>query len=599
MGLSATCIQLKITSANKVMDSPQLTTVVHRILFWNPWSTVDFIAELAGFAERTVREKLAADPAVETIETPSEFGSKTDTVYALTRRAQLELYGRNIDPRFMAEALMMGYSRLRKGRDIIRKLHLNGLKMPWVISPWRPTRRGALFDGLLKVEAPKGSQMLVGVIGYHSDSTFFGEEQLVKDWQQWRKKHASLPATLLFWDPRFIVGEAKQIREFSRNENGDVVCFFPENSDPEKRWVYLNSSKFSPTGLPPWGRGSPSSLKALEKTEIEHFHPNIRKRRYPHAETFQQWLAGNHQDGVGRYVPDFLELSNKEIMMLRWLLLYPALDRQTFVEIAANSLGGPVYESSRSTLKRVFNQRIKKLTNLGYAKEIEDFASHYALTDNGMGFFSALSGFDTDVMAAIWGHPERTGKFSYQQEHQKRILSLIRKIATDGVLVGAGTESNRMVFYDIQRISVEIPRIEIRPDLIVTVRFDENKDQTFWIEVDRGTRKGRKIRWKLEKMFNIFYAQKKPFRIEPILYVVDCGDIRNEGRVRYILDLLKKVYDRYPNTRLRVLVTSADMLDQGNGGFLEQPIWREFYLGKVDRLPRSLKESMIGGAAQH
>jgi hypothetical protein len=281
--------------------------------------------------------------------------------------------------------------------------------------------------------------------------------------------------------------------------------------------------------------------------------------------------------------------------MLRWLLCYPALDRGTFIDIATREAGGVSKGNRAGSQGHQFNQRVLALRKLGLAAEIKQFAGHYALTQEGMRFFSLLNGIGSDVMSGSWGHPEKIGKFAFQQAHQTRVLGIIRKIAREGILLHAGTESNRLVFYDIEFVSERIPKIEIRPDVIISVQVNETARQSFWIEVDRGTRKGEKIRWKLEKMFKIFYAHKNPFGIEPVLYMIDCGDIHNESRVRYILNLLKNLSSYYPRVPLQVMVTSADLFDHVRGTFLTQPIWRMFYLGRVEKTPQSLAEIFLQG----
>lgn len=568
---------------------------LHEILFWNPWSTNDFLAELSGLSVRTVRERLAADDTVEKIEAPSEFGRKRNTVYALTRCQQIRLFDRNMSPAFMAEALMMGFSRLRKGRDIIRVLHHNGLKMPWVISPWRPFKRGSLFDALVKVENLHGGQMLIAVVGHHSELNFIGVEHLVRVWLKWRQKDGRLPAALLFWDPGFNVGEARFLRSFCVNENGDVVCFYPFSRHTADRWIYLNDQNFYPVAIPPWERGVSLSPQKSSAVGIDRLHADIRIQRYPYAERLDIWLAQNAAGAAG-ITADFLDMSNREIEMFRWLMLFPALDRQTFVEMVVSPIGGGIEGCDRASQQRAFNQRLRKLLSRGYATEIDHFPGHYALTPKGMRFYSMLTGLEAKAMAMSWGHPDRIGKFSFQQEHQARIWKLIKGIAREGILMRAGTDSNRLIFYDIQRVSVEIPKIEIRPDAIITIRIGDLKYQTFWVEVDRGTRKGQKIRWKIEKLFHVFYAHINPSPIEPVLYIVDCESGKNENRVRYILKLLQRLYGFFPRTPLRFLITSTDLLDEFNGTFLDQPIWREFYLGGVDKRLRSLGEILEGFA---
>jgi hypothetical protein len=275
-----------------------------------------------------------------------------------------------------------------------------------------------------------------------------------------------------------------------------------------------------------------------------------------------------------------------EVEMFRWLLLFPALDRETYA-VLSNINAYSHY--SLKNFKQLFTQITQKLQKGDYSTEIKAYPDHHALTPKGMRFFSLIAGIDAEEMASAWGHPERVGKFAFQQKHQSLVLKIIRQLAEDRDLVRAGTESNRLIFYDIRRFAKRIKRIEIRPDLIATLRC-KNKFQTFWIEVDRGTRKGKNIRWKLEKMFYIFFARKSPSPIMPVLFVIDCEKGKNESRVRYILKLLKQFSAVFPQTPLHLLITSADLLDQIPGTFIKKPIWREFYLGQVNKRTRSLEE---------
>jgi len=561
------------------MIDPKKWELVDSLMFWNPWSSVEFLAEMSGISASTVRRRLSQEGKFEAIEIPNQFG-KNRKVFALKRSRQLSLLGLNMHPAFMAEALMMSFARLQSVRDLFSVLHRGGLQISWMISPWRPGHRGSMFDGLLKVATWDGGQMLLAVIHRNQDLNLLGYESLIKAWGRWRKKVPEHPAMLLLLDPGSSSGAVRRFQEV----NDEVVCYRPR-SDPEERWVYLTKD-LKRTDIPPWGRGIGKPPAYFNELSVKTIHAGVRVTRHPHAESLAEWLISKNVTGIGQLTTSYLSLRPSEIEMFRWLALFPALDAATYV--ALNKFNAHSHNTIKK-YKQLFKQTTNKLQRKGFVTKIMARSDQYALTPKGMLFFSLIVGLEAEEFSRSWGRPERVGKFSFQKSHQALVLRIIQHLCRGGNLVSAGTESNRLIYFDVRRAPKKLSRIEIRPDVIATLNLN-HRLQTFWIEVDRGTRKGKKLRWKLEKLFYIFFARKKPGPIMPVLYVVACENGNHESRIRYILKLLKRLFALLPGTPLHLLITTADLLEQISGNFIEKPIWREFYLGKVQKRTRSLRE---------
>ena len=566
---------------------------IAKVSFWNPWSTSSFIAKRTGFPEQIVSEHLENQYFFEGLTLPiltRDAQPARQKVYMLNRSKQLEIMGLNMKPTFMAQALMMSYSRLNQAREVISFLNTMGA-VSWAISPWRPTRKGSLFDGLLKMVTNDGKQMLLGLVVPFPELNEIGYEHFLKVWEMWRKKTQRLPSALLLWEPKLTLPDARRLSMIPLFTNGDIACYVSlEDTHPgqEDKWLYLNSKNVYRTSISPWDRGigmHPALFKNIG--EQQFFSREVRKTRHPGAETFGYWVQAKKQLEMCNMVEGFLSMRSSELEMFRWLSQYPALDQSTYAEIVTRGNRGAL---PRSRAKNEFDSRMNNPLNRGYAKELENYPSHYVITEQGMKFYGHLSGLDEEILSKNLGFPGLSGKFSFQQKHQDRILKIIGQMAGEGIIESLGTESNRFYFYEIQRTFLEpIKKIEIRPDITGIIRI-QDYHQYFWLEVDRGTRKGRKIIWKLEKMFLIFHAKYSSFLIPPIFFIIDCEDGKNENRIRYIAKKLTTMYQKFPNTPLQVMLTSAELMDQIEGAFLTKRIWRRYYLGKMETTTRSLEE---------
>ena len=97
-------------------------------------------------------------------------------------------------------------------------------------------------------------------------------------------------------------------------------------------------------------------------------------------------------------------------------------------------------------------------------------------------------------------------------------------------------------------------------------------DTTFWLEVDRGTERGRALLDKLARYYRHAHRQWPWDRALPRLLIV--VEHQDESRLGYLRQRLRRLNQKY-QMELDVRLTRADLLATGSGGLdPTRPKWR-------------------------
>ena len=208
---------------------------------------------------------------------------------------------------------------------------------------------------------------------------------------------------------------------------------------------------------------------------------------------------------------------------------------------------------------------------------MEGPAHLYLPGEKGLALLAGLSGVKTEAANRYLGFPVRPGQFRTQVEHHRITADFMLRLFSEGSLSAWDFIASRFVFSKLRAPSrPEIRKLVILPDSSGMLSLEGGKRSLFWLEVDRGTRKGRRLDAKLEKYFLAYYAWLSWAPIPPLLYLIETFDERDEARLQEIVRRLEKQGRKHPGTPLTVFVTTGDLLRRSIGLLADARIWRRF-----------------------
>jgi hypothetical protein len=216
------------------------------------------------------------------------------------------------------------------------------------------------------------------------------------------------------------------------------------------------------------------------------------------------------------------------------------------------------------------------LSALGLSQEIENMPGHHILTQAGLALLAKTEGIDPQSLNSYTGAPTRAFIYRQQKAHTARIFQFMTWVAKSGLMLSWSMNAARLYFYDIELAWERIPRLCIVPDSIGHLLYRDRVHE-YWLEVDRGTRFGRRLEGNLARYFQVFFAGRCSFKPAPVIYIAENARGSGEARLRYIVSKFRALSGRYPGTPVKILLTTGELIDQQAHRSLEDArIWRVF-----------------------
>jgi DNA-binding MarR family transcriptional regulator len=309
------------------------------------------------------------------------------------------------------------------------------------------------------------------------------------------------------------------------------------------------------------------------------------KHAYPKATNLRTWAEANQgSQELARDVCSLLALGVPEIQALERIGLHPPATIRRL-----RAAGGTVRDRNQMRAK------VHRLEDLGLVRTREDAQTTITITQSGISLLGALSGISAELADELLGWPNRPQTYARQREHYQRITGFLLWLHRAGRVEDWSTMKCRYRFRDVSVGAVQRWAVTIHPDGEGDFVFCDGRKVRFWLEVDRGTRTGRRFSAQLEKYYLIRYARIQAVNIPVLLYITDTGGEQDEGRLRSAARrLARQGQTRYPESRLHILFTTGDLIDrfdEGDPGVVR--IWRRFARGRLERELLSLEQGLI------
>ena len=546
-------------------------------LFYNPWSTTREIAALTRLPLWRVQETIVDFPkALERISIPwSRDDQRAHAlVHAPTSWAQRRYIGRFRSPKLLASALLMRDQRLAFTRNLLMEINAaDGLN--WSISPWKARRKGMLFDAITSLSAGPGRAILGVFVHPPSFASLPWYEQVVSDWIAWRDKSGNIqPSNLYICKPTLENQTVKAYlaRKVKESHGNIIVLANTHNQSPLSGWQMLTNNPLT---------AAPDVLLSTEGFA----HIGVTNNPFPGAARLRTWAEARQEtEELGKNLMALLELGGAEIRTLTLVGLYPPA---TIKRLRASS----------ATLRKQNQMRaqVRRLENLGLVETHRDSRSTITITAEGISLLGGLAGTAPELTDELLGWPNRPTTYARQAAHYQRIYSFLLWLHQAGRAENWSTMKCRYRFREISVGGTRRKVVTIHPDGEGDFIFSDGRRMRFWLEVDRGTRTGRRFSVQLEKYYLIRYARVSPVNIPLLLYVTDTGDGQDEGRLRSAARrLADQGRQRYPGSQLQALFTTGDLIDRfADGDPGRVPIWRCFSGGQLGRTLVSLEDGIL------
>jgi hypothetical protein len=558
----------------------EIIVKVGRFLFYNPWSPQSLIVRLTGLG-RDGASVLGDRAIFERVRIPCWNARGYQDVYGLTAKAQIELTGLSRPPRALGEALLMQYGRLERARQVLAELARAG-RLLWSISPWRATPRAPCWDALLAVERGQGQASLAGLVIPMQNASLEWYLDVLACWARWRKASCAIPAMLILWNPPLGALARKYLSELTPGDTqSPVVCFFGEALSGIGRFEPLESRLKGREPRFDWVQ--PARVPA-ELLLQEAFSPDARRRRIPKAGTLSSW-AGKDASELAYSLSFFYRAHAGEIQLLETLARFPGLTALGYRQLNREKKAG-----------RALARRLSALVSAELVAEVQEPAAglptRYFLAERGLVLLSGLVGVGERAWNRYLGWPLRPGQFRQERQHMGITLDFMLGLQREGVLPAWDFTAARYVYAAFERpMGGKTQRLVILPDSAGAILLSHRRWCLFWLEVDRGTRRGKSLTWKLEKYFLAQFARLISGPIPPLIYLVATPNGRDEKRLRFVAHTLLRLGEKYPGAHFTAVLVTGELLGRSRAPILEARIWRRFYRDAFNPELVSLREA--------
>jgi hypothetical protein len=530
-----------------------------RLLFYNPWCSRRVISALAGL-DRSGQKQLEERKLFERLRVPRENAQGHQILYALTAGGQRAFTGRYRSPLLLAETLLMQYGRLDRARRGLVQLSLAGM-LGWAISPWKATRSGPYFDALFTL-CKGNSRALLAALS--APLPYAGPEwhlDLISAWRRFCAKNFNQPALLIFWNPRLSAWACEYLgRNAPAGAGCRVMVFHGEDLSADGEQLLL--------GPPGSARGTlwngPPSLPENRIVQEEFIFAS-RRTPYRGGATLGEWAEKSGHPSACTLV-NFLDTQKGALDLLEAIARYPGLSPRDHK-----------YLDSRPRSQRKQAARMKGLLSAGLVEQTGALDGGCLATRSGLALLAGLAGLNTEDANRYLGWPVRASQFKEQHRHLKSVAEFMLRLKRERALVSWNFLASRARFLIVQPGEHKLRRMVIWPDSIGIVKLAPKVGALFWLEVDRGTRRGSRLEAKLEKYFLAHTALLATSTAPIIVYLVDTGSGQDEARLRQVSRTLEAIGRRYPGSPLSVLLGTGQLLVKSTGPIMGALLWRRYW----------------------
>ena len=537
------------------------TEVLARFLYYNPCSSSAFLQQVLGWRERQVRYQLRQMNGVIAHEIPIlDSQPYHRRVYSLDEPTQRRVMGASRDPDDMAMAAMMGYYRLRKVRSEILPVIIYHQAPRWIISPWRVSGGGPYLDALCCLPAPSSRQVLIAMV---DASQGLGNQwflDLAKSWVAWRE-HSSqtISATLYFWDTPHPEIALSVITDQENQGNGGIVVV----SSGQKREQYTHHYQLM-TG------SDPILLNPA------HFLVGTRKSRRVGARSGVSpivWASEHHRE-IGKAAAVFERLTRTHIFVLQQVIRHPGLTSDHY--------------RSRRRSQRQKRDHPKYLRDLSERELIqtsrvgEEAGPRHTPTSLGVSILAGIHGLQIGKANRYFGYPVRDDACQAVSQHLQEIGDLMMNWELEGLV--QTWSANYLSFTFVADYNDDRRSIKIVPDAAGILSGDDAL-LYFWLELDRGTKYGAKLKHQLEKYLLAGVARSSGNFVPLTLFFISSTRTHDQTRLAYILDKLAQCSSAgLAHSGSVLLFTTREQYSHiAPSRLVSANIWRRYAAGTIEK----------------
>jgi hypothetical protein len=542
------------------MTLPPGAARLAQVLYHHPWAALDFAAEMAGAPPSSAHRW--ARGAFEALDVPSVTPHKAWRRVLYPGLSVQKALGRPYrSPRLLERALLMNYARLPAARSYIRQVALSG-RLAWSISPWEPCANPAVtFDGLMAVRSEAG-YYLAGLVAPSANAGLDWYTALLSIWRRWQK-HMPFPAALFVVDFGLAGGEMKMLAESLRTSGGDYLerVFVSDGRSAERD---IERGSAAVRGAVPVPAALPGARAFIR--DCLAWEPY-------RAETFLYWARRNSPRAYW-----FATSPKSALLTLAAVARWPGMSSRQYAAILENRVRHPG----------------KVLGRLRESGMIEEDGGMCAVSERGLGLLAGVNGISEKLMGRMYKGQTALACYTVSRRHTQAVSAFVLPLIRSGELTAWEVARAAYRFRLGQR-----ERLEIRPDGAGAVRTRDGRTIFFWLEVDRGTRRGAKLAKQIRRYIRALGANAAEMPMPVILFVIATGSGGDEARLRRIArELEKQARASIRSHELCALLTTQDLMARyarSARGLRESPvqwkIWRRFSNASYDPLLLSLAEA--------
>jgi hypothetical protein len=211
-------------------------------------------------------------------------------------------------------------------------------------------------------------------------------------------------------------------------------------------------------------------------------------------------------------------------------------------------------------------------------------------SEAGLALLAGLAGVSPKAFNRYLGWPVRAGAFRKVEQHQDVVTGFMLHLLREGALAHWSFNAARYTFtLPRPQDGAGLRQVRVYPDSAGVLDWEDGQGGLFWLEVDRGTRRGKRLSWKLEKYFLIHFSLAAPTHVPPILYLVSGPAGREEKRLQAVGRALSCLARTRPGTSLTLLLTTMSKVSAWTGPILDAPVWLRFAGDRLDERKVSLR----------
>jgi hypothetical protein len=540
-----------------------------RYLFGNPWSSKSHLARIFRVSDKHI-QRLVNDSdhfyAKTTSFAHNERGFQN--LYYLTRRGERDLIGRYRHPLITTRARVSQYEHLAGTRHFLEMLAQAGV-FEWGITPHVLGPSGRGFDALFRarVEGQPDLSILAALMTSSIAMPSGWYVRTINRWKKWAQRTPEFPIALIFLAHHLYEQALIYINSrTSLPDNGLVVLAHPTNHPDKFLWEYLDQNNPPMRSFyAPWQRG----VGFMKDSMLDHRFI-LGQRKY-----YSGIVESQDLDFIRRTEPEMVDLleifeacTAKQLEILRSISRFPLIGLKG-LKLRHTGSSGAIYKALLALEERALIER----RPYDVQRSI--------ITSLGERLLALLNNRTEKQIHRYLGYINRERTLTAESEHTITVLEFFERFVVGEDVVHWNMMGARSGFYKIQAPGhSEVKGLAIHPDSAFAVRRSRTTVQPYWLEVDRGNRRGRRFEDQLRKYFLALYAASADQPVPTIIYLVDTNG-RDESRMRYVCRKLDLVSREFRYARIPFILLTGDLMRAQAGGrpLSARPIWRCFYGG--------------------